>query len=211
MDFLRYTLVSDGSSDRQLMPILDWLLRTTGAVRSVNSEWADLSSIEKPKGLTIRLKRALDLYPCDVLFVHRDAEKQEAALRFEEIRNALSEIHSATLPPAVCVVPVRMQEAWLLFDEKAIRHAAGNPNGTEALNLPKLTAVEAIPDPKAVLHEMLRKACGLSGRRLKKFSASRATSFVTHYTTDFSKLRAIPAFQRLESDIVELRDRGWRS
>jgi hypothetical protein len=37
---------------------------------------------------------------------------------------------------AICVIPVRMQEAWLLFDETAIKFAAGNRTYPKSLNLP---------------------------------------------------------------------------
>jgi hypothetical protein len=40
--------------------------------------------------------------------------------------------------PVVCVVPVRMMEAWLLIDEMAIRRVAGNPNGRIPIELPVL-------------------------------------------------------------------------
>ncbi len=210
MEFLRFTLVSDGSSDRCLMPILEWLLREVGHVKSVDARWADFSSVAKPRGLAERLDRALRLYPCDVLFVHRDAEKQEPELREQEVAEALSTVSAAEVTPAVCVVPVRMQEAWLLFDESAIRNAAGNPNGRDDLAMPKLSDIEAIPDPKLLLHELLRKACGLSGRRLKKFAAAKAALLVTQYATEFSKLRALQAFQRLERDVSTLRDMGWK-
>ena len=38
-----------------------------------------------------------------------------------------------------------MTEAWLLFDESAIRVVAGNPNGKNPLNIPDLSVVEQIP------------------------------------------------------------------
>ena len=211
MEFLRFTLVSDGSSDRCLMPILEWLLRDVGHVKSVDARWSDFSSGTRPRGLAERLDRALRLYPCDVLFVHRDAEKQDPVLRYEEVAEALAEVSGVVVPPAVCVVPVRMQEAWLFFDESAIRNAAGNPNGREDLALPRPSDIEAISDPKALLYGMLAKACGLSGRRLKKFAVAKAAILVTQYATDFSKLRALPAFQRLKRDVADLLDAGWKN
>jgi len=210
MEFLRFTLVSDGSSDRCLIPILKWLLLKIGCAKSVDAQWADFSFGTKPRGLVERLDRALRLYPCDVLFVHRDAEKQGPALRYEEVKEALTEVSAKNVPPAVCVIPVRMQEAWLFFDERAIRNAAGNPHGREELALPKPSEIEAIPDPKAMLHGLLRKACGLNGRRLKKFAAAKASLLITQYADDFSKLRALPAFQQLERDVSALRDADWK-
>ena len=42
MDALRYTLLSDGSSDQALVPILTWLLRAQGIHGAIQPEWADL-------------------------------------------------------------------------------------------------------------------------------------------------------------------------
>jgi hypothetical protein len=68
-------LVADGTSDRVLLPILTWSLKQHD-VDTVMAQWADLSRIHRPPDLRGRLKAALDLYPCDVLFVHRDSEGQ---------------------------------------------------------------------------------------------------------------------------------------
>ena len=70
----------------------------------------------------------------------------------------------------VPVVPVRMTEAWLLVDEPAIRRVAGNPNGRCALDLPQVSKVETIADPKKLLKQVLATASELSGRRLKRFN-----------------------------------------
>ena len=100
----------------------------------------------------------------DVLVVHRDAERQTVDDRLAEIRAALQ---SAALEwHLIPVIPVRMTEAWLLLDESAIRLVAGRPTGTEPLNLPSVAQVEAEPDPKSCLQEVLATASGLSGRRL---------------------------------------------
>ena len=51
----------------------------------------------------------------------------------------------------VCVVPVRMQEAWLLIDEAALRRAAGDPNGTQPLAMPDVQRLEELADPKQLI------------------------------------------------------------
>jgi len=123
-------------------------------------QWADSVRIPRQRNAE-RLRTALELYPCDVLFVHRDAEAQPSDLRREEIANALRGTSVRHIP----VVPVRMTEAWLLADEKAIRSAASNPNGRENLNLPDIRRLEDLPNPKRVLHDALTIASGLSARR----------------------------------------------
>ena len=139
MKEFRYTLVTDGSSDRALIPILSWLLQEHGVSQPIQAEWADLRRLQRPpKKLSERIKWSLELYPCDLLFVHRDAETALLGKRREEIRQALAELSNQVWNDdwTVCVVPIRMQEAWLLLDETAIRTAAGNPHGHRLLELP---------------------------------------------------------------------------
>lgn len=211
MDEIRYTLISDGPSDRALLPILTWVLREKGNVTRVQPEWADLGRLPSPpKNLRDRILLAIDLFPCDLLFIHRDAEQQEPKRRCEEIDSAIREAASQGFrTPAVCVVPVRMTEAWLIFDEVAIRFAAGNPNGKNPLNLPELSKIEQIPNPKNILFQVLREASGLTARRLKKLNLAGARIRITELITDFSPLQALSAFGELEKKISILRQNGW--
>ena len=191
------------------MPILDWLLCQHCSEYAVESEWADLGKLRQPpKALPDRIRVALDIYPCDLLFIHRDAEKEPFETRHAEIIRALEGL---VTPPAICVVPVRMQEAWLLFDEPAIRMAAGNPNGRNNLNLPDTRAVDKIPDPKEFLFSTIRESSGLHGTRLKKLNPRKCAFRVSELIEDFSPLRSINAFQALENQLkITLVANGWR-
>lgn len=135
------------------------------------------------------------LYPCDLLVVHRDAERELPGKRLHEIAAATSRCTN----PVVCVVPVRMTEAWLLFDDAAIRRAAGCPNGAVQLSLPALRHVESLPDPKKMLHEALRIATNLSGRRLKHFQPDIRR--LADLIDDFSPLHAVPSFRAAEESL----------
>jgi hypothetical protein len=211
MDEIRYTLISDGPSDRALLPILTWALREKGEVSRIQPEWADLRRLPRPpQTLQERILIAINLFPCDLLFVHRDAEKRVPKRRYEEIYAALQEATSKGFQtPAICVVPVQMTEAWLLFDKNAIRFAAGNPNGKKPLSLPDLSGIEHIPDPKELLFDLLREASGLTGRRLKRFNMAESRIRITELISDFSPLRQLSAFQRLEKDISTLKQNAW--
>jgi hypothetical protein len=192
-----YTLVADGTSDAVLLPVLNWSLRQHG-VTSVVAQHADLTRIPRcPRSLEARLKAALDLYPCDVLFVHRDAEGQPADLRQLEISEALAWATVRHVP----VVPIRMTEAWLLADERAIRWAAGNPNGTDVLHLPELRRLEDVPDPKTALYDALIAASGLSARRRSRLPVTRRVHLITNYIDDYSRLNALGAFRTLQENI----------
>jgi hypothetical protein len=201
---LRYTLVSDGPSDDALIPILSWLLHEHGTLPIIPS-WADFRRLTRPpKKLAARILHALESYPCDLLFVHRDAENQSANWRRNEIDEALAIIGTSPAPIVGHVIPIRMTEAWLLFDEGALRSAAGNPNGKVILNLPKIVDLENVPDPKQILHEQLRVASELRHRRLKSFSAREKSRRVAEYIEDFAPLRVLSAFKTLETEIIEL-------
>jgi hypothetical protein len=178
------------------MPILTWSLNQHTA-EPVTEQWADFSRIPRQRDTEWKLAAALDLYPCDLLFVHRDAENQPPELRRRESASNLRNSRVKHVP----VVPVRMTEAWFLVDEKAIRVAAGNPNGSEDLNLPPIGKIEQIPDPKKALHDALLRASGRSARRRSRFPIHERVFRVATYIDDFSILKALPAFQLLQRDI----------
>ena len=212
MSDLTYTLVSDGSSDAALMPILEWLLRGNGVKCAIQGQWAELRWLRRPpSGLAARLSTAVDLFPCELLFVHRDAEDEPSASRRNEIRRAVIEAFDDGRQPAwVSVIPVRMREAWLLFDETAIRRAAGNPSGRAVLRLPSLGRCEDVPDPKTLLQDILREASGLSARRRARLHIGPMMRRITEYTRDFAPLRTLAAFTALELELQEvITTNGW--
>lgn len=212
MTELRYTLLSDGSSDRALIPLLNWLLQIHLNDSAIQSQWADLRSLHRSLRDTFekRIRLSIELYPCELLFIHRDAERDAHEVRVNEIERAIANIRFAVTIPTICVVPVRMTEAWLLFDPVALRKAASNPNSRTPLQIPDMRRIEYEPDPKSLLYELLRQASGLSPRRLKRFSASDYTHRVAELINDFSPLRILPAFTALESAIeTKIAEQGW--
>lgn len=214
MKELRYTLLSDGSSDEALIPILDWLLQEHFVRCPIQSEWADLRWLRKlPRNLSDRIILSLELYPCDLLFIHRDAEREPLEVRIQQIRSAIENSGTQQLStPAVCVVPVRMQEAWLLFDEASLRKAAGNPHGREHLQLPSIGQLERISNPKSLLYGLLRIASGLQGRRLKKLRVNKLARRISRFIDDFSSLRVLPAFKALEDQVERvITEKCWNS
>ena len=189
------TLVAEGSSDQALVPFIEFVLDAHCTIPHVTTFANDL-----PKGaLSERIAQALRLHPCDLLFVHRDADRATVAEREQEIRDAAL---TAGKDLVVCVIPVRMTEAWLLFDEQAIRNAAGNPNGRQDLQLPEPARCESIPDPKEVLHRAIQVASELPGRRRAKLSVPERVHRVAHGIDDFSPLLGLPSFRALQEDVA---------
>ena len=208
---LHCTLLSDGSSDRALIPILRWLLHCHLPHCAIQLAWADLRQLPRPpRELHERIAASVELYPCDLLFVHRDAEGTSFQNRQTEVVCALGK--AGVAPPGTPVIPVRMMEAWLLLDETAIRKAADNPNGQERLDLPKLGDIETISDPKRHLHDLVLDATGLPPQRRKRFSPYGAVHRIAEYVDDFSPLRRLSAFAHLEARLIAtIREQGWCS
>lgn len=193
MKGIRATLIADGPSDRVLVNVLEWIFSTLNVNGQIRH--ADLRTLAtRPVGILERARCALRLYPADLLFVHRDAEAEPAANRYREISDVLASESLRYVP----VVPVRMTEAWFLFDESAIRIAASNPNGKVELSLPAIDRLEALPDPKAVLRAALTEASGLPPRRRQKFQTSTAFQRLAELIDDYTALRALESFRQLE-------------
>jgi hypothetical protein len=200
----RYVLVTDGSSDACLTFPIGWLLRSLGWPQ-LDGEWADLRVLSQPAPTLLdRVRLALEHYPADLIFIHRDAKKQPRDDRVDEITAAVAALGRPITH--VCVIPVRMTESWLLHDEAAIRRAAGNPNGTCALEIPAVKRLDTLTDPKTVLKQALLTASEATGRLRKRkardFGVMRHR--VAELIDDYAPLRDLSAFQSLEDELRQL-------
>ncbi|CAN5226177.1 hypothetical protein BH10PSE16_BH10PSE16_42110 [soil metagenome] len=191
------TLVTDGSSDKLLVPLIELLFSAhTELAYQVNcAEGLPPFS----SGLRARIDAALELFPCDFLFVHRDAEGIDATVRQQEIETNWPDSQHMTV--LICVVPVRMTEAWLIANPEPIRSAVGNPNGTEALGLPAVKDIESLPDPKETLFAALKAASGLSATRKRRFNPHQFRHRVSELTDDLEPLRKLNSFKHLEAQV----------
>jgi hypothetical protein len=159
-----------------------------------------------PVDLKEKVRKAIELYPCDLLFVHRDAENHSYKDRREEIKCTVAELETEGVLgiPSVCVVPIRMTEAWLLVEESAIRRASGNPKGRMRLELPSLRQIETRADPKRILFDALGTASGQAGRRLAKLNLHSLRYRVAELITDYERLRRLSAFSAFEAEVKEV-------
>lgn len=193
---LSVTLVADGTSDhRMLVPLIRLLL---DELSSVAFRIASASNEGDGHHLDARIARAVHYYPCDLLLVHRDAEGQDAVKREAEISMALQ--RGRLVVPHVCIVPVRMTEAWLLVDEMAVRYAVGNPRGTAELALPSHRQIERC-DAKQELFRALGVAQDLGARRMKAFNPLHHRHHVAERMDNLDLLRRLPSFQHFEQGL----------
>lgn len=206
---MRYSLITEGPTDRILGRPIDWLL-DLHCVGDYSGEWANPNALLNPsRDLQTRLANCKTSYPCDVAFVHRDSDTAGRAHRVTEITDAVAA--SGYSAKVICTVPVRMTEAWFIFNEDAIRRAADRPRSNVNLALPTNAEAERRADPKLILENALVAASELSGRKLKSFRADlgRRKALVATHIDDFSPLRDQPAFRNFENDVKNaLRELG---
>ena len=194
---LQATLVTDGASDVMLVPVLQWLMGQLTA-EAFEIRWADLRGLRgKPRGSGPESWR---LPSASILVNSSSCTEMQRGRTRASVTRRYAEAADTTACSHVGVVPVRMQEAWLLHDEAALREAADRPSGTGDLGLPPPHRWERLPDPKKVLHDALRAANGATGRRAKSFRPKRAAHRLAALVTDWRPLRSLAAFNRLEAD-----------
>lgn len=196
MEYLTYTLLGDGSSDQTLLPIIDWLIAQHKPHLGISSQFGrNLGKVGND--LKCRVQATIRAYPCDLLFIHRDAETRTWEERQNEIEVACQEIDF----PRISIIPIRMTEAWLFSDEAAIRSAAGNPQGKNKLELPAKKAWEKQVDPKQILFDALSTATGKTGRALRKFRPEKQRLRVAELTPSFDGLRELASFDQFEKEL----------
>ncbi|MFO7655742.1 MAG: hypothetical protein R6W78_01635 [Bacteroidales bacterium] len=202
---MRYILISDGSSDKALLPIIDFLLKSIVPDEDIIGERADLARLPKPpKRLEEKILTALELYEPDYIFIHRDAEKMLLSERDNEIEIAIQKVRAKTAAtnPFFKLIPIKMTEAWLLIDEKAIKHASGNPNSRIRLDMPSIKNLEKISNPKRILEQLIKSASGLSGRRLQSLNLRMHIQLVSMYIDDFSVLEGLVAYKHFKTQVI---------
>lgn len=184
-----FALLGDGTSDRVLIPIIRW------AIRQIDPSAVLAPPFFRHRGserIHSAVEHLIHAYRPNLVFVHRDAESMDRAVRKQEI---------PAMAGVVPVVPVRMTEAWLLTNEQAIRRASGNPNGRIPLDMPLPNRLESLVNPKAELQRLLRTASELRGRRLQRLNEASAVHRVAEMTDDFGPLRRLSAFLDFEADL----------
>ena len=204
MDGLRYTLISDGSSDKILLNIIQWLFDDLYPKLPCNGNYADLRNLKNPpsQGKVVqRIEVAGNLYPFDILFYHRDAEMFDRQIVQKRKNEILGKVDEQLASKIVCIVPVTMMETWLLINQDAIKKAVENRNYAGIVDLPALSRLESIKDTKALLHKILLTTSELKSRRSKKFNIHHAVHLVAENIKDFSPLRKLPAFREFENDL----------
>lgn len=205
MTTLRFTLLAEGSSDRVLIPIIRWMLLHHHGSFDWIGQSAELHALpQPPKEFPERISVTNQYFPSDVLFIHRDADKESVKKRREEIASAFRESTGLENFPWIPVIPVRMTEAWLLISETAIRSAVGNLPGKIPMSIPSIGKLEKIPNPKELLEQQMLIASELTGRRRKKFHFPEHRARIPEFIDDWGKLLKVPSARTLFEEIGAL-------
>ncbi len=196
MNIIRTGLITDGSSDRALIPLITLLLKEYlqlpyEAIEYINCDTSDL---------TKKVLSVAENYALDILFIHRDSENESWDKRYQEIKAATPQSLEGKV---IAVIPIKMTEAWLLTDAKVICNAVGNPNSTINLALPTARKLETCA-AKTVLLAALTDASGFGTQRRRKFRPEQFRHRVAELTVDLTLLRKIPSFQRFENTVKGL-------
>lgn len=188
---LTYSVVADGGTDRLLVPIIQW------AVHQLDPDVEILEPQFRKRSGSI--SKFLQTYDSEVMliFLHRDSENQTFHERLQEFES----IDASNVVP---VIPVRMSEAWIIFNAEAIAQAAGYPQSL--VSTPKLSEIESISDPKSRLDDLIVQAAGnptgRTRKRLKQSMGKRRVA-VSSYISDFSPLKQLHAFQAFQKSLAE--------
>lgn len=185
-------LMGEGPTDRRLEPLLYWLLQHITEC-DFAIEFARRVSGNEYR----RIQYAHDNHDFDVLVLHRDADSTGLAVRRADIATAATSFQSQI----VALVPDREQETWLLVEEAAIRRAAFNRTAAPDLDLPRVSKLANVTDPKAMLEDRLRRASLRTGERLRAFDVGEAIDRLVGEISDWSALRQLVAFQLFEADL----------
>lgn len=208
MNRLRYTLIADGSSDKTLLRVIKWALDNMYPHLASEHHFADFRQLPSPpRTLAEKVGAAKQYYPYDILFIHRDAEKNDNKMVNIRMMEICKQIGEAEFERTVCVVPVKMMEAWFLISAEAIKQAAGNRAFNQALPLPAAKNIDKEKNPKTLLYQLLETASGLKGRRLATFNPNARVHLVAEYIEDFSPLRQVQAFLKFEEELKAKVDR----
>ena len=102
MDTLKFTLIADGRSGRTLLRIIKWELDNLYPTTPNEGAYADFSKLRKPPlNLLKKVELALELYPFDILFVHRDAENNNKSILNERKNEIFKSIEEKLKPKTV--------------------------------------------------------------------------------------------------------------
>lgn len=214
MHYLGLALYAEGRTDERFLgPILqrlcgDICARESRHLVQFNDEILALTHSPKMQNAH-RDERILDAArqaqgAWSILFVHADADGDEAKARLERAQPAIDRLREAfdQKCQGVAVVPVRTTEAWALCDGNALRQVFGTTLNDHALGVPaSAKAIEALSEPKLCLEAAFSVSQAVGSRRASRTVNERLGALGEQVA--LASLRRLEAFQRLEAELKQ--------
>jgi len=105
----------------------------------------------------------------------------------------------STLVP---LIPIHMVEAWMLADMDALRDVIGTTADAQQLGLPPtIHQIEDNPDPKALLHQVIRNASAGQTRRRRVKASEVVEPLAQRVRLD--RLGTLAAYQQFRGDLLQ--------
>ncbi|OQX24118.1 MAG: hypothetical protein BWK80_22480 [Desulfobacteraceae bacterium IS3] len=179
-----FALYAEGRTDERFLPII---IRRT--VQNILIRHGELPvNVAEPTVLKLKkskpsaraeciLKAAEQASGYHALIVHADADDRMADRAMKErIQPGFDLVLKQKDKNKVCrqlapIIPIRMTEAWMLTDIKALQDVIGTDLDARKMGVPeKSKAVESLSDPKQTLQEAVRNALANRPRRRGRIS-----------------------------------------
>jgi len=211
---LLLALYAEGSSDDRFLPSV--LQRTAESLLARRQRYA--VEVAEPYIVTLPVARrgsadragliaqaARECANFHALIVHSDADGPTRDRAYSERflpgqQRAAEESGSgrATCQRLVPVIPVRMTEAWMLADLRALLRVIGTDLAPRDLGLPtRPRLVERVPDPKSSLDRLVRRCCP----RRRRISVGDLYEPLGRQV-DLGKLSQVPAYRQFAEDLT---------
>ncbi len=197
---MRYILWSEGTGDRGLCRVLNWLL--------VQNDVYEPEFISENHRNYAKLSDLMRVEYGHLLVIHKDADSKEEIdgkgpkTRRDLVEKWISETE-VVLPPVVIVIPVQMTESWLLICERTLREWGRLRKGKACPILP--ADVESQGKTKEKLKRIMEEIQGDS-MTWEDFSMSKDDLWRTmeRVHQGFSVLDSIPSYRRLRDDVAQV-------
>lgn len=210
---LTLALYAEGATEECFLPIL--IQRTAEEITlNLANSTVDVLEVDTwhisppaPKKAAERIAKAIaETQGYHALIIHADADHptREHALD-ERIKPGIKRAHADVLDTArlqelVPLIPIKMTEAWMLADSKALREVIGT--NIASLGTPERPhQVEAVTNPKQTFAKIVQEATKDRGKR-RKIEVKDLYEPLSA-SIDLSQLRKVPSYQQFCDDFTE--------
>lgn len=171
-----------------------------------------IKTIEVPKGkrakciLEAAIKASTQGY--QALIIHSDADNrtytQTRAELFDPGFKLVQQANERVCKNLLPIIPVREMEAWMLADHEMLQEVLNTKMKAQKLGLPaKAREVEADPDPKQTLKQVLQRTYAHKSRRHRQIDIDFLYEPLAQLIR-LERLNELPAYQQFVTDLTAI-------